>query len=173
MHTPLQAKAEIIEKYKSKLRPGQAQNNPIYAAMIQSVDEAVGRVLETLEELNLSDRTVVVFTSDNGGLARVTSVAPLRAGKGSAYEGGVRVPLIIRWLGVVESGSECHVPVISPDFFPTILEISGVEPPSTDEIDGISLMPLLKQTGFIDRDAIFFHHPHYHSGGATPFGAVR
>jgi len=173
VHTPLQAKSKMIAKYQSKTEPGQAQNNATYAAMIQSVDEAVGRVLAKLEQLKIAENTIVIFMSDNGGLARVTSNAPLRAGKGSAYEGGVREPMIICWPGVVQAGSICNVPVTSVDSYPTILEIAGIEPPSAMEIDGVSLVPLLKQRETLDREAIYWHYPHYHPGGATPFSAVR
>lgn len=173
VHTPLQAKKEMIEKYQSKIKPGQAQNNATYAAMIQSVDEAVGRVLAKLEELKIADNTVVIFMSDNGGLARVTSNAPLRAGKGSAYEGGVREPMIVCWPGMVEAGSVCHVPVTSVDFYPTLMEMAGVKHFSLQESDGVSFVPLLKQSGALEREAIFWHYPHYHPGGATPFSSIR
>ena len=173
VHTPLQAKAEMIEKYNAKRDPEAAQNNATYAAMIESVDQAVGRVLAKLEELDIADHTVVIFMSDNGGLARVTSNAPLRAGKGSPYEGGVREPMIVRWPGVVEAGSVNHTPVTSTDFFPTILEIAGVKLPPENALDGVSLVPLLQQTGSVNRDALFWHYPHYHPGGATPYSAVR
>lgn len=175
VHTPLQAKKELIEKYKAKIKPEQAQNNPVYAAMIESVDESVGRIMKKLEELKIVDRTVIFFTSDNGGLIggknRVTSNAPLRAGKGSAYEGGVRVPLIVRWPGVVKPGSVCDVPVIGVDFYPTILEVADVK--FTHAVDGVSLVPLLKQTSGLERNTIYWHYPHYHPGGATPYSALR
>lgn len=105
VHLPLQAKPSLVEKYRAKLRPGQLQSNPAYAAMIESLDEAVGRVRRKLEELNLADRTVIVFTSDNGGRVPTTSNLPLRVGKGSCYEGGTRVPLIVSWPGAIHAGS--------------------------------------------------------------------
>ena len=172
VHTPLQAKQALIEQYKAKVRPDQAHRNPVYAAMVHSVDESVGRVLDKLDELGIAGRTVVFFMSDNGGLARVTSNAPLRAGKGTLYEGGIREPMIVRGPGVVEPGSLCHVPVTSVDFFPTLLEMARVTPRVKD-IDGVSLAPLLRRQGRFQRDALYWHYPHYHPGGATPAGAVR
>ncbi len=171
VHTPLQAKKEKIAKYKAKVKPGQLQNNPVYAAMIESVDESVGRIMRKLDQLGLTENTVVFFMSDNGGLAGVTSNAPLRAGKGTLYEGGIREPWIVRWPGVVQPGSVCDVPVISTDFFPTILEIAGVPLPKGVVLDGISNVPLLRQTGTINRKALFWHYPHYHR--TTPAGAIR
>lgn len=174
VHTPLMAKKEVIEKYKAKTDPAAPQHNPTYAALVESVDDSIGRLLKELDELKLSDRTLIVFTSDNGGLVlnQVTSNVPLRAGKGSAYEGGVRVPLIVRWPGVVQPGSVCLTPVISADYYPTLLAAAGATP-AAGPVDGESLVPLLKQTGGLARDAIYWHYPHYHPGGATPYGAVR
>lgn len=173
VHNPLQAKKDIMEKYQAKARPGADHANAMYAAMIESVDESVGRLMAKLDELKLSSRTVVFFGSDNGGLLKNTSNKPLRAGKGSAYEGGVRVPFIVRWPGVVKPGSVCDTPVISLDGYPTMLEIAGVKPGAGQIIDGTSLVPLLKGAGRLERDTIFWHYPHYHPGGATPYGAVR
>jgi len=172
VHTPLQGKKDVIEKYRARAKPGAGQGNAVYASMVESVDDAMNRILSKLDELRISERTVILFTSDNGGLLRSTSNEPLRAGKGSAYEGGVRVPLIVKWPGVTKPGSACDVPVISPDLFATILEIAGAKgaPPG---IDGESLVPLLRQGVGLRREAIFWHYPHYHPGGATPYGAVR
>jgi arylsulfatase A-like enzyme len=147
--------------------------------MIESVDEGVGRLLRKLDELKLADRTVVVFFSDNGGLSvkegpntPATSNAPLRAGKGYLYEGGIREPLLVRWPAAVKAGSLCDVPVCSIDFFPTLLELAGVKetPPP---VDGVSLVPLLKQTGGLKREALYWHYPHYSNQGGKPGGAVR
>jgi arylsulfatase A len=173
VHTPLQAKRDTIAHFQARVKPGQAQRNATYAAMVQSVDESVGHVMQKLDELKLADRTVVFFMSDNGGLIGSTSNEPLRAGKGSMYEGGIREPMIVRWPGVVQPGSICSVPVTSVDFYPTMLEIAGVEPDADNDIDGVSLVPLLKQTGGISRDALYWHYPHYHPGGASPCGAIR
>ncbi len=169
VHTPLQAKKALVEKYQAKAKAGADHSNATYAAMIESVDDSVGRVVAKLDELKLSSRTVIVFTSDNGGLLRSTSNRPLRAGKGSAYEGGVRVSLIVRWPGAVKAGTVCATPVITPDHAATMLDLAGAKP----AVDGLSLVPLLKGTGGLSRDAIFWHYPHYHPGGATPHGAIR
>jgi len=174
VHTPLQAKNELIEKYKGRIRPELKQNNATYGAMVDSVDQCVGRVLDALEELGIADRTVIFFTGDNGGLLRSTDNSPLRAGKGSAYEGGVREPFLIKWPGAVKAGSVCSEPVISVDFYPTILEMADVKGDSRHHLDGQSLVPLLKQAAAkLNRQAIYWHYPHYHAGGATPYGAVR
>ncbi len=180
VHTPLAGKLEIVEKYKRKVDPVEPQNNATYAALVESVDDSVGRILRTLDDLNLADHTVVIFTSDNGGLTlgKTTSNAPLRNGKGTPYEGGLRVPMIIRppvrgdFLPGSE-GSRCDTPVISPDLYPTILELAGVPDAKQHTIDGKSLVPLLNQSPRWSRDAIYWHYPHYHGGGATPFSAVR
>ena len=173
VHTPLTAKQELIAGYEAKAGSGQDGANPVYAAMVHSVDESVGRIMAKLREFGIADRTIVIFTSDNGGLARVTSNAPLRAGKGTLYEGGLRVPMIVRWPGAVKAGSTCEAPVTSADFCPTILGAAGVKRDPLHVVDGVSLMPLLRQIGGLDRKAIFWHYPHYHPGGATPGGAVR
>jgi arylsulfatase A-like enzyme len=171
VHTPLQAKKELIAKYERKEKT--IQTNAVYAAMIESMDEAVGKLMAVLEEMRLNDRTVIIFTSDNGGLQDyATDNAPLRAGKGYPYEGGIRVPLIIRWPGMVQAGIECDVPVTSVDFFPTLCEIAGLDLPSDRAIDGISLVPLLKQEGPLRREAIFWHFPHYR-GNIVPYSIIR
>jgi len=172
VHTPIQAKQAVIDKYKARQDKNAPQHNPVYAALVESVDDSVGRLLKKLDDLKLGDRTIIAFTSDNGGLIGCTSNAPLRAGKGSAYEGGVRVPLIVRWPGVVQPGSVCRTPVISTDYDPTLLAAAGVTP-AEGPVDGESLIPLLKQTGALSRDAIYWHYPHYHPGGATPYSAIR
>ena len=172
VHTPLQAKKELIDKYEAKKKT--SQTNAIYAAMIESMDGAVGRMMAALDELGLSERTVIIFTSDNGGLQDyATDNAPLRAGKGYPYEGGIRVPLIIRWPEVVQAGIECDVPVTSVDFFPAICEITGLDHPSGRIIDGKSLVPLLKQEGPLRREAIFWHFPHYRGGDIVPYSIIR
>jgi arylsulfatase A len=171
VHTPLQAKEELIAKYECKENTN--QKNAIYAAMIESMDEAVGRLMSMLDELGLSERTVIIFTSDNGGLQDyATDNAPLRAGKGYPYEGGIRVPLIIRWPGMVQAGIECDVPVSSIDFFPTICDIVGIDHPPDRVIDGRSLVPLLNKTGSLGREAIFWHFPHYR-GRIVPYSIIR
>jgi len=182
VHTPLQAKAELIEKYKNK--PGSnGQNNPKYAAMIESTDEGVGRILDKLDELGLAEDTIVFFFSDNGGVKGITSNQPLRGGKGMLYEGGIREPMVVCWPGVVEPGTASETPVIGVDLFPTILEMAGVPTPEDKLLDGESIVPLLKMQGDFDREAIFWHFPAYLQGKAEgardphfrtrPAGAVR
>ncbi|MGD0094404.1 MAG: sulfatase-like hydrolase/transferase, partial [Planctomycetota bacterium] len=181
VHTPLQAKADLVKQYKEKVTPEKRHTKPVYAAMIHSLDESTGRILAQLDELKLTDNTVVLFTSDNGGLLSSTSNKPLRAGKGSAYEGGVRVPLIVKWPGLTQPGSLCDEPVISMDIPATLLEGAAVasgpaRTPALPEAnaDGRSLLPLLKDPhAKLEREAIFWHYPHYHGGGATPYSAVR
>jgi len=170
VHTPIQGKQDLVEKYKA--RQPTLWDNPVYAAMVESVDQAVGQIMAALDELNLADNTLVIFTSDNGGLMGVTRNAPLRGGKGYPYEGGIREPLIIRWPGVVEAGSKCSEPVTSIDFFPTICEAAGVKLPSDRIIDGESLMPLLMQTDSLKREAIFWHFPHYRNK-IGPYSIIR
>ena len=172
VHTPLQARKEKVEKYQAKAKAG-GHSNAVYAAMIESMDEGVGTILAKLEELKIAERTVVVFTSDNGGLLRITSNAPLRAGKGSAYEGGVRVPLIVSWPGEIRAGAVCDTPAITPDLASTLLELAGVKVDAARFVDGVSLAPLLRGKGDVKREAIYWHYPHYHPGGATPYGALR
>jgi arylsulfatase A len=144
------------------------------------VDEGVGKLLRALDDLEVADRTVVIFTSDNGGLSvregpntPATSNAPLRAGKGYLYEGGIRVPLIVAWPGVTRPGSICEVPVSGQDLYPTILALAGVSPASGQVTDGESLVPLLEGEGALRRDALFWHYPHYSNQGGRPGGAVR
>jgi len=176
VHTPLQAKEEIVAKYAAKPK-GTHHNNARYAAMIESVDQSLGRMVKNLAELGLTDRTVIIVTSDNGGFAGATSHQPLRGNKGTFYEGGIRVPLIVKCPGVIEAGSECSVPVISNDFYPTILDLAELPLLPRQHVDGSSLAGLLKQTGGLDRDALYWHEPNYigpnHPDAARPCGVVR
>lgn len=170
VHTPIQAKTDVTAKYEAK--PKSLQKNAKYAAMVESVDDAVGRVMNTLRELNIEDRTVFIFTSDNGGLLGPTNNSPLRSGKGFAYEGGIRVPFIVKWPGVVAPGSTTDVPVTSVDIFPTIVKAAGQPLPDDREIDGLDLKPVLTQTGKLDRTALYWHFPHYrHQRG--PYSIIR
>jgi arylsulfatase A-like enzyme len=196
VHTPIESKHELTDKYKAKAeklpelegshsfnvygryKTRLVQDNPAYAGMVQSVDESVGRVMKKLEELGMADNTVVIFMSDNGGLSTVpregpTANLPLRAGKGWLYEGGIREPMLIKWPGVVKAGSLCDEPVTSTDFYPTMLEMAGLEPMPEQHIDGVSMVPLLKNKGKLKRKAIYWHYPHYHGSGNRPSGAVR
>lgn len=174
VHTPIQAKKDLTQRYQAKIESGQLQNNAKYAAMIHSVDEAVGNILNQLDSLGLTDHTVIFFTGDNGGLIPITDNSPLRAGKGSEFEGGVRVPFIVRWPGVIQPGSICHEPVMSIDFFPTILDMVGLKEDVTHPVDGESIVPLLKYPqSSLQRNALYWHYPHYHPGGAVPYSAIR
>jgi arylsulfatase A len=180
VHVPAEAPAELVASYEKKLRPGLHHTNPTYAAMIANLDENIGRVLNHIEKLGIGDRTIVVFASDNGGYigkwqgAQVTNNYPLRSGKGSLYEGGIRVPLIVKWPGVTPRGAICNEPVISNDFYPTILEMTGLLKGSEyEKADCRSLAPLLKNPAAgLDRDHLFFHYPHYYETTA-PVSAVR
>ncbi len=196
VHTPIAAKPEKIEKYGAKAaamdiaeeQPRQAperggathamvQNHPVYAAMVESVDENIGRLLQALEDDGLAENTVVIFTSDNGALSNgnITSNLPLRGGKAWIYEGGIRVPLIIKWPGKTHAAEPCAVPVISTDFYPTILQMAGLDLRPEQHLDGVSLVPLLSgQETDLDRDALFFHLPIRHRLNTMgPCGAVR
>ena len=170
VHTPIQGKKTLVEKYKTKTPT--EQKNPEYAAMVESVDQAVGRIMNTLDALHLADSTMVIFTSDNGGLLPVTNNAPLRSGKGYPYEGGIREPVIVRWPGVVKPGRVCDTPVISVDYFPTICEATGVPLPTDRPIDGKSLVPLLRNTGPLNRDDLYWHFPHYRAD-VVPYSIIR
>ena len=171
VHTPLQAKADKIARYKQLTEPSAPQRNPVYAAMIESLDEAVGRILDTLQVTGAATNTLVLLTGDNGALLQSTNTnLGMRAGKGSAYEGGVRVPLLVQWPRVTRAGSTCSTPVIGCDLAATVLDAVGLR--DLRGLDGVSLRPLL-QGRSLRRDAIFWHYPHYHPGGATPYSAVR
>lgn len=182
VHTPIQGRADMVYHYKQKLASGEdfLQTDPEYAAMVEAVDRSVGRVHAKLEELGLEDNTLIIFTSDNGGKDRgdgtPTNNFPLREGKGSAYEGGIRVPTIVHWPEVVPAGAISREPVITHDFFSTIVDITGVEgdPEHMASLDGLSLMPLFEDpSASLDRKALYWHYPHYHGGGSTPHSAVR
>lgn len=180
-HTPIEAKPELVAQYEAKLSPGLHHQNASYAAMVHSLDESVGRILERLQCRGLAQRTLVVFVSDNGGhigrfdQRQVTNNYPLRSGKGSLYEGGIRVPLIIRPPGAGSQGRVCHQPVYVGDLFPTVLEITEMvdAAPSKTALDGLSLLPLLTAPeANLNRTALYFHYPHYYAT-TTPASAVR
>jgi arylsulfatase A-like enzyme len=173
VHTPLQAKQDLVERYKGRVDAASPQKNVVYAAMLHSLDEAVGRVVAALKESGLEEKTLVIFTSDNGGLLPVTANLGLRAGKGSAYEGGVRVPAIASWPGRIPGGRVVDAPIITTDWFPTILDLAGVRWEGMEGIDGASLAGLLKGGPPPAPRPLFWHYPHYHPGGATPYSAVR
>ena len=174
MHTPIQGKPQLVERYRKLIEADCPQNNATYAAMVHSLDENVGRIMDKLDELKLSKRTVVFFFSDNGGYLGATSNVPLRKGKGYSYEGGHREPLIVSYPGRVPSESVCHVPVVSTDFYPTILDLAGLPAKPKQHVDGVSFASLLKDPGGkLDREAIYWHYPHYSPQGGTPSGAIR
>jgi len=211
MHSDIDAKDDLVEKYKAKLadmppyeepryveegRPAHAsgmgvaqwQENPVFAAMLESVDQNVGRILHHLEEQGLEDNTVILFFCDNGGQSTLgttvrrhgfphtvhdTSNAPLRGGKGYLFEGGIREPMIIRWPGVTNPGTTCEVPVVSTDFYPTMLSMAGLKPRPEQHLDGESLLPLLQGAKTLDREAIYWHMPNYGTNGDFPGSAVR
>ena len=163
VHTPIQAKKDITAKYR-KRTPAHGHKNAEYAAMIESVDTGVGRILARLDELDLADDTVVFFFSDNGGVKGITSMAPLRGGKGCYYEGGIREPMIVRWPGKIKASSRCDTPVIGTDFYPTLLDIAAATRPEGKVLDGVSIMPLLRGTGSLKPRPLFWHFPIYLQG---------
>ena len=171
VHTPIQAIEEVAAKYE---REGKSKTNAKYAAMVESVDDAVGTIMTALKETGADSNTMIVFTSDNGGLKGPTDNSPLRSGKGYAYEGGIRVPSIVSWPGVLPEGVESSVPISSVDYLPTICEATGTALPNELVIDGVSLLPHLQSGGTesIDREAIYWHFPHFrHPPG--PYSIVR
>ena len=203
VHTPIEGKDAEIEKYEHKKRAlGLDQESPLeegepfptehkreqrvtrrrfqsdatYASMVQTMDENVGKVLDELERQGIADNTIVVFTSDNGGLSTAegspTCNAPLSEGKGWMYEGGTREPLIVRAPGVTAPDSTCTEPVTSPDFYPTLLELAGLDPLPEQHVDGMSFAAALRGEPFT-RGAIFWHYPHYGNQGGTPACAIR
>ena len=192
VHAPIQTTRALWKKYRDKAarRPApphrffvdrttpvrQVQDCPIYAGMVESMDDAVGLVLRTLRELGLDRNTVVIFTSDNGGVsagdAKATSNLPLRGGKGRQWEGGIREPFYIVWPGVTKPGSTCDTPVTGADFYPTLLEMAGLPPRPEQHVDGVSLVPLLKG-GSIPPRPLFWHYPHYGNQGGEPSSIIR
>lgn len=194
VHTPLMAREDLRRKYEEKRRRlGLAerwgrehtrdvrlvQDHAVYAGMVEAMDLAVGKVLDALDALDargLARDALVLFTSDNGGLSTSegwpTSNAPLRGGKGWMYEGGIRVPLLVRWHGVARPGSVVDAPVTSPDIFPTLIEAAGARPAPGRALDGVSLVPLLSGGALPDR-ALFWHYPHYGNQGGAPSAAIR
>lgn len=203
VHTPLMGPKPLVEKYQKKSenlelakkqqfadeeqvwqgpKAGRRQvrilqSHAVYAAMVESMDTAVGKVMDTLKELDLLDNTIVCLTSDNGGLSTSegspTSNLPLRGGKGWVYEGGIREPFIIYAPGKSKPGAVIDTPVISTDFYPTILDLVGAKPRPKQHLDGVQLTSLLNGKGAIDRDALYWHYPHYPNQGAFPGGAIR
>ena len=159
IHSPLKARPQTLARFRGK-KPGKQHRDPLYAACTYDLDDGVGILLKKLEELDLARKTIVVFTSDNGGTPR-SSQEPLRGAKGGYYEAGIREPFIVRWPGVVSAGSRCPVPVIHQDFYPTFLAVAGAGAPDGKVLDGESLLPLLRQKGELARKSIFWHFPGY------------
>jgi arylsulfatase A-like enzyme len=193
VHIPLHAKKDLTAKYQAKakavapagpvfaedsgVKVRQVQDHATYAAMVQSMDESVGRIMKKLQELGIDDNTVILFTSDNGGLCSAegwpTANLPLRLGKGWLYEGGVRVPLIIHWPGKTKPGSTSNVPVVSTDFYPTLLRMAGLGLQPKQHLDGVSLAALLQGREAPTRTTLYWHYPHYSNQGGPPSGAMR
>ena len=184
VHTPIEGKPAVVARFRARSKVNAVHQNPDYAAMVHSLDENVGRVLDKLDELQLADRTVVVFLSDNGGFVNtcrlhpgraVTSNAPLRSGKGALHEGGIRVPLIFRWPGVTREGMQPDQPVYSCDLYPTLIRAAGLTGDARHNrtVDGIDLRPILDGSqGSPDRETLFFHYPHYYTT-TSPVSALR
>ncbi|MDW7680212.1 MAG: sulfatase [bacterium] len=172
VHRPIMENKELVEKYKGKLKAQDSTKNPIMGAMIERMDWGVGEVLNKLDELNLTDKTIVIFVSDNGGLEILQDQAPLRGGKATIFEGGIKVPMAIKWPGVIKPGAVSKIPVITDDLFPTITDMVGIKYAIPD-IDGESLVPLSTQNAGLKRDAIYWHYPHYHHLGYKPASAIR
>jgi arylsulfatase A-like enzyme len=190
VHSPHEAKPELIKRFEGKAAAG-GHRDPTYAAMIASVDESVGRVMAKLEELKLAENTLVIFSSDNGGVGGyqaagipkaggITDNSPLRGGKGMLYEGGVRVPYLFVWKGTIQPGSVSHEPILSVDLFPSLVELAGGKLPTNQPLDGTSYVSLLKSGGEakLPREAIYWHFPGYLGAGGdgwrtTPAGAIR
>jgi uncharacterized sulfatase len=171
IHRPEMQHPDLIAKYEKKSGTDNRDNRPVLAAMVEVLDTSIGRLLSKLDDLGLSEKTIVIFFADNGMFGDPDTLKPLRGAKGHLYEASFREPLIVRWPGKVKPGSVCDVPVISNDFFPTLVEAAGL--PDQPDLDGLSLVPLLKQTGtFLHRDALYFHYPHYSPQGGRPGGAI-
>jgi arylsulfatase A-like enzyme len=181
VHTKLDGKPELVAKYEQKPGAGKGplakKNNPHLAAQLEGIDQGLALITKKLQELGLADNTIIVFTSDNGGEVRVTSNAPLRGGKSTLYEGGVRVPLLVRWPGVTPAaGATCNTPVITMDLFATVLEAAGAKADAGQPVDGLSLVPLLKDPKkTLPRPALYWHYPlaKPHFLGGRSCGAVR
>jgi arylsulfatase A-like enzyme len=184
VHVPLEAKAQMIGKYRAK-EPVGGHHNPTYAAMVESLDHSFGRVIGKLDELGLSDNTLVIFFSDNGGVGsaenrglndggKITSNYPLRGMKGMLYEGGIRVPMIARWPGGIEAGTTCEQPVHGVDLFPTFLDVAGASPPDGQVLDGETLLPLMDgRSDGLNRTDLFWFMPGYLPGRQAPANVVR
>jgi uncharacterized sulfatase len=171
IHRPEMDHPDRIAKYEKKAGADNRDNRPVLAAMLEGLDLGIGQLLGKLDELGLAEKTVVIFFGDNGMFGDPETLKPLRGAKGHLYEASFREPLIVRWPGKVKVGSVSDVPVISNDFYPTLAELSEQKVGQTD-LDGISFVPLIRQTGSINREALYFHYPHYSPQGGRPGGAI-
>ena len=178
VHIPLSTTPELLKKYEAKRPMPGYPSNPAYAGLLEELDQSVGRIVEAVDRIGLSENTLILFLSDNGGIEHeqsgrvVTSNQPLRGEKGTLYEGGIRIPAIARWSGRVPSGRESATPLITMDVYPTLLELSGAPPPARQPVDGVSLAKLLSEPDAkLDRDTLYWHLPHYHH--STPASAIR
>ena len=174
VHTPIMAPQALVEKYKRKA--GGKQKNPVYAAMVENLDQNVGKVLAALDRLNLTEKTLVIFTSDNGGLMGnpanpITNNEPLRSQKGYPYEGGIRVPTVVKWPGKVPAGAQSNLPIVTLDWVPTILDYQGLNPKEPG-LDGQSLVEVLGGGTLESRD-LFWHFPHYRGADVVPYSIIR
>lgn len=174
IHDPIMESEDLILKYEDLPGANEPANNPVWGAMVETLDKNVGRIVEKIEKEGLSEKTIIIFYSDNGAKHSYADQAPLRTGKGWLYEGGIRVPLIASWPGIIPKGAENDEIIASIDFFDTFLEIAGIQD-STGNRDGISFFPLLKEpTSQLERNTMYWHYPHYHAGsGMKPASAIR
>jgi arylsulfatase A-like enzyme len=170
VHTPIQGREDYTAHFRAKANDS-AQDNAVYAAMVRSVDDQLGRVLALLEELELDRLTLIVFTSDNGGLLGPTNNAPLRSGKGHPYEGGIRVPWIVRWPGMIAAGRTSTLPIVTTDVLPTLLDVCGL--PAAEGIDGVSFAPELREASEREPRPLIWHFPHYRHGVGGPYTVLR
>ena len=180
VHIPLNAKQELVDKYEKLRRNEEQHTNSVYAAMIESVDAQIGRLMKKIDDVKLRENTVVIFASDNGGLSvkegersPATSNYPFREGKGYLHEGGIRVPVIVRWPGVVAAGTVSSNVISSVDYFPTLMELAGIQLTPRDIVDGKSIVPLLKPNAPARARDVYWHYPHYSNQGGAPGGAIR
>lgn len=172
IHAPVMESRAWVNKYQQKAESGRPENSAVIGAMMERMDGAVGQILDKLDELGLRESTLVIFWSDNGGSQRDASQTPLRGGKAQLYEGGIRVPFIIRWPDVVEAGRLSATPVIAEDFYPTLISVAGGHP-NGGILDGVNLAPLLQHGDILPPRALYWHYPHYHVLGTGPSGAIR
>lgn len=173
IHMEIMERASLVAKHRARPGSDRPENNPVIAAMMETLDDSTGRIIAKLDELGLRENTIVIFYSDNGGLASNAAQTPFRGGKAEVYEGGIRVPLLVRWPGVTQPGSTQTTPVITEDLFPTFLAMAQLKVPAGLAIDGLDQVPLLRGGPAPARAALHWHYPHYHPAGKGPSGAIR